>query len=38
MTSAVTAEGTVKRTSLYDHHVGLGAKMVDYAGWTMPPR
>ncbi len=25
-----------KRTPLYDQHVALGAKMVDFAGWDMP--
>ena len=25
-----------KRTPLYDRHVALGARMVPYAGWTMP--
>lgn len=25
-----------KKTALYDLHVGLGAKMVDFAGWDMP--
>ncbi len=25
-----------KRTPLYDAHVALGAKMVDFAGWDMP--
>ncbi len=25
-----------KRTSLYDEHVGLGAKIVPFAGWLMP--
>ena len=24
------------RTYLYNHHVKLGAKMVDFAGWDMP--
>ena len=24
------------RTSLHDAHVALGAKMVDFAGWSMP--
>ncbi len=27
---------TVKRTSLYDTHVSLGAKMIPFAGWDMP--
>ena len=26
----------MKRTSLYDLHVGHGARMVDFAGWEMP--
>jgi aminomethyltransferase len=28
--------GTPKRTPLYDLHVELGGKMVDFAGWEMP--
>src|SRR5205085_8579024 len=24
------------RTALYDRHVALGARMVDFAGWDMP--
>jgi aminomethyltransferase len=28
--------GELKRTAFYDRHVGLGAKMVDFAGWEMP--
>ncbi len=24
------------KTALYDHHVALGARMVDFAGWEMP--
>jgi len=27
---------TVQRTPLYDFHIQLGAKMVDFAGWEMP--
>ena len=27
---------TPKRTPLYDRHVALGAKVVDFAGWEMP--
>jgi len=26
----------LKRTSLYDAHKELGAKLVDFAGWEMP--
>ena len=26
----------LKRTPLYDNHVALGAKMVEFAGWEMP--
>lgn len=36
MTSAATTQSTVKRTPLYDLHVELGGKMVDFAGWAMP--
>jgi aminomethyltransferase len=25
-----------RRTALYDEHVGLGARMVEFAGWDMP--
>ena len=28
--------GALKRTVLYNHHVGAGAKMVDFGGWEMP--
>jgi aminomethyltransferase len=27
---------TLRRTALYDRHVGAGAKMVEFAGWEMP--
>ncbi len=27
---------TLKRTPLYERHVALGAKIVDFAGWAMP--
>jgi len=30
------ASDTLKRTSLYDAHVALGARMVPFAGWEMP--
>ena len=26
----------MQRTPLYDRHVALGAKIVDFAGWAMP--
>jgi len=29
---------TLKRTPIFDEHVGLGAKMVPFAGWEMPVR
>lgn len=29
-------EGTLRRTSLYDTHRKLGARMVPFAGWEMP--
>jgi aminomethyltransferase len=32
----MTAVPTLKRTSLYDAHKKLGAKMVPFAGWEMP--
>jgi len=28
--------GRVKRTPLHDEHVALGARMVEFAGWSMP--
>ncbi len=31
-----TADTTLKRTPLYDHHVALGGKMVPFAGFEMP--
>lgn len=27
---------TVRKTALYDEHVALGAKIVEFAGWAMP--
>jgi len=33
----LTGPGTMpKRTPLYDQHLAMGAKMVDFAGWDMP--
>jgi aminomethyltransferase len=32
----VTATSTLHRTSLFDRHHALGAKMVPFAGWEMP--
>lgn len=32
----MSIETTPKRTPLYDLHVELGGKMVDFAGWEMP--
>jgi glycine cleavage system T protein (aminomethyltransferase) len=32
----MTVTPTLKRTSLYDAHRALGAKMVPFAGWEMP--
>jgi aminomethyltransferase len=32
----VTAPPTLRRTSLFDRHKALGAKMVPFAGWEMP--
>lgn len=29
-------EDSLKRTSLYDNHVKLGAKIIPFAGWEMP--
>ena len=33
---AMTATSALKRTSLYDVHKQLGAKLVPFAGWEMP--
>lgn len=30
------AEAMIKRTALFDAHVKLGAKLVDFGGWEMP--
>jgi aminomethyltransferase len=30
------AAGTLRRTSLHDEHIALGARMVPFAGWDMP--
>src|SRR6185503_17983405 len=27
---------TLKKTPLYDRHVSLGGKMVDFSGWNLP--
>src|SRR5919202_2916823 len=32
----MTVTSTLKRTSLYEAHKALGAKMVPFAGWEMP--
>ena len=32
----MTTDSGGRRTPLYDRHVALGAKMVDFAGWDMP--
>ena len=32
----VSAATALKKTPLYDEHVRLGAKMVDFGGWSMP--
>ena len=29
-------EHTLKKTSLYDRHLALNGKMVDFAGWSLP--
>ena len=26
----------MKKTRLYDHHIALGGRMVDFAGWELP--
>ena len=35
-TASSEKEPVAKRTPLCDEHVGLGARMVDFAGWWMP--
>src|SRR2546423_9264110 len=35
-TTRLTANSTLKRTPLYDRHVALGGRMVDFGGWEMP--
>src|SRR3989441_906037 len=37
-TTRLTANSTLKRTPLYDRHVALGGRMVDFGGWEMPPQ
>ncbi|MEP7188085.1 MAG: glycine cleavage system aminomethyltransferase GcvT [Roseiflexaceae bacterium] len=32
----MTASAELKRTPLYDHHVALGARVVEFGGWEMP--
>ncbi len=32
----MTTSGTPKRTPLYDRHLALGAKVIDFGGWAMP--
>ena len=32
----IQSEITLKRTPLYDKHIGLNAKMVPFSGWEMP--
>lgn len=34
--SAAATSSPLKRTPLYKLHVGIGAKMVPFAGWEMP--
>ncbi len=29
-------DNNLSRTALYDSHVALGARMVDFGGWSMP--
>ncbi|XP_014669537.1 PREDICTED: aminomethyltransferase, mitochondrial-like [Priapulus caudatus] len=35
-TRSYASEADIKRTFLYDFHVSKGAKMVPFAGWSMP--
>ena len=32
----MTASAALRRTPLYDRHVALGARMVEFGGWEMP--
>jgi aminomethyltransferase len=32
----MTASATLRRTPLFDRHVALGARMVEFGGWEMP--
>jgi aminomethyltransferase len=32
----LTSNSALRRTPLYDRHVALGARMVDFGGWEMP--
>ena len=32
----MTADAALKKTPLYDEHLRLGAKVVDFGGWLMP--
>jgi len=36
MTAQNTAATTLKRTPLYEEHLALGARMVEFGGWDMP--
>ena len=35
-TTAPSADPVPRRTPLYDLHVELGGKLVDFAGWSLP--
>src|SRR5215472_12861646 len=36
MTAHDTAAASLKRTPLYEQHVALGARLVEFGGWEMP--
>ena len=36
VTQAAAAGGPLRKTPLYDSHVALGGKMVEFGGWDMP--
>src|SRR5205809_6832707 len=36
MTAHDTAATSLKRTPLYEQHVALGARLVEFGGWEMP--
>jgi len=35
-TTEVTKHGELRHSPMHDRHIGLGAKMADFGGWSMP--